>query len=207
MFKTLASVACIGALSLGSALAAPVTVDFESEPVGPVTGPISGVTITAVDFASDPLVLSIFDTFETTSGTQYLTTGVPGFEGFFADDVITFDFDTAIDFFSIKIVGTLNFPEGGIEASAGMMSASSVAAGTLPIFGDPVFDLVLSGLGGVTQVVVAASAIGSLDTFQLDDLVFEVFDEPMNEVPLPAGALLFLSGAAGFSAVRRRRSA
>ena len=121
-------------------------------------------------------------------GTEFTNSGVGLTRGTFSGPLN--DFDP-----SDLLVGVGNFPRFEVNVgSVVTISAENLqfsASGVLPLFSTGPFNSFLVDGGG--NKLSAAVEIGA--------------ENDLSAVPLPAGAVLLLSGLAGFAALRRRKAA
>ncbi|WP_211097110.1 VPLPA-CTERM sorting domain-containing protein [Aliishimia ponticola] len=105
--------------------------------------------------------------------------------------LLTFDFGQMVDFGSV-VFGNVDDDDDFDLFIDGVF----VAPGEFGIAGNNPFDL--TGLSG-TKISFGADAL-------FDDFNVQSISATVSAVPLPAGAVLMLTGIAGFAATRRRKS-
>lgn len=214
--KMFISTAAAAVLALtATASAETVTIDFEGLDAGTfVTDQFAGVTVSATEFGA-----LVFDTDNFTGGDDDLAAPFtdammnvlnPGNilivsedgDGTDPDDngaggSLFFDFAEAVTFDAFNVFD-IDAAEGFTATFRGEDGiVLSTITNMLPIGDNGFASFTDLGIMGVLQAEFAFTSSGAVD-----DLTFDTA-----EVPVPAAGLLFLTGAAGFAAARKRKAA
>lgn len=189
--------------SFAAATTGLTTENFDGAALGSVTGPIDGLTFTA-NIAGGGM-LSIANTFDTTSGTQYLGSSLPG-NSFASQDNFTVTLpsaSTAVGMY-LLIGGPLSGDDFTLSVAGGDAMNSAVPEETLGD-GTIVYFLGLTSTTPFTSATLGLTTpAGAADGpyWNVDDLSYGTANGSMTP-PVPEPSSLLLLGA-GLAAVVRR---
>jgi hypothetical protein len=113
-------------------------------------------------------------------------------DGNYGNDLITFAFDRVIDFSRVVFTGVDRNDRFDVFIDGALVQEEILIAGSNPFS--------LSSLAIGSGQSISFGADGRFDNFRIGAI-------EISAVPLPAGALLLLTGLFGFGAMRRRQSA
>lgn len=194
--------------SFASATTGVMTENFDSAALGPVTGAIGGLTFTANIAGGGNLVVA--DTFDTTSGANYLGTDFLG-NSFASQDNVTVSLPssaTAIGMY-ILVGGALNPGDSFTLSVTGGSALSSMTEENVLGDGTYVYFLGLTSSSAFTSATLAVTnPAGPSDGpyWNVDDITYGTA-KTNTPPPVPEPSTLLLLGAGLATVVSRRKRA